>query len=401
MVTGGVYNADQMPPYTLPDTRPARSRAADNADKGAAKSSMSPHRGQEREEQVFIHWRKRIDVRVRGSLFETVHANRHEVIGLAGGTEKGGSLNISVGGDHNLHIGGGLYEGIEKPLNFTVKGEVVNDFESTEATLVTGKYELNARQIAIEALSKISLKVGSSFVVIDLTGVTINGPIVKINSGGSGDSTGDPSIEDPAGAETSDTGEPGFLDRPRPAGGGGRRKRVLHSQHGPAVTFVPATGNFKVGKAITVEGADPAFAQAALADIALIGTTKKGQDLLARLDGSGHNVDIKKRPTKDFNAGTTPTNGPDSNSVATGGTGKGTDTTVDYDPSVWPPPKALSPTETPSDVTLFHELTHADHHTHGTRDGTPRADNFDNQEEFNTISDEQDYRGERTPRLAS
>jgi plastocyanin len=55
----------------------------------------------------------------------------------------------------------------------------------------------------------------------------------------------------------------------------------------------------------------------------------------------------------------------------------------------------------PGDVVLFHEMTHAQHNAHGTRDMTPRADNFDNNEEFNTIGPENEYRDERgVPRRA-
>ena len=83
----------------------------------------------------------------------------------------------------------------------------------------------------MEAATKISLKVGGSCVVIDGTTITIAASMVKINSGGFGTETGNPSIDDPLDAEAADTGEPGYLDRPRSGGGGGRRRRQLNSQH--------------------------------------------------------------------------------------------------------------------------------------------------------------------------
>ncbi len=43
--------------------------------------------------------------------------------------------------------------------------------------------------------------------------------------------TSNASIEDPLDAETSDTGEPGYLDKPRSGGGGGRKRRTLPGQH--------------------------------------------------------------------------------------------------------------------------------------------------------------------------
>lgn len=68
--------------------------------------------------------------------------------------------------------------------------------------------------------------------MIDPSGITIAGTMVKINSGGFATGTGNPSIDDPLDAEGADTGQPGYLDRPRSGGGrGGRNRRRLHSQH--------------------------------------------------------------------------------------------------------------------------------------------------------------------------
>ncbi len=112
---------------------------------------------------------------------------------------------------------------------------VVQDFESNSATLVTGKAEWNARAIIIEAKQKISLKVGGNFIMIDPSGVTIYGTMVKINSGGFGTETGDPDFQDASDAAAADTGEPGNLERHYSGGGGGgwskAKKRKLRSQH--------------------------------------------------------------------------------------------------------------------------------------------------------------------------
>ena len=92
-----------------------------------------------------------------------------------------------------------------------------------------------------------------------------------------------------------------------------------------------------------------------------------------------------------------PPNPPNAFATATNGTaaanGTGSDSNVDYNPDQWPDPSTR--TKPPGDVILFHELTHADHNAAGTSDFTPRADNFDNNEEFNTIGPENKYRDER------
>ena len=52
-------------------------------------------------------------------------------------------------------------------------------------------------------------------------GVTIQGPMVRINSGGAAAGTTGIDYDDPLDAEGADTGEPGYLERPRRGGGGG------------------------------------------------------------------------------------------------------------------------------------------------------------------------------------
>ena len=65
------------------------------------------------------------------------------------------------------------------------------DFQTDHATMVTGKAELNAREVIIEASQKIGLKVGGNFITIDASGITMNGTMMKLNSGGWGAETGD------------------------------------------------------------------------------------------------------------------------------------------------------------------------------------------------------------------
>jgi type VI secretion system secreted protein VgrG len=233
VIIGSLYNADNLPHYELPKFKTLSYIKSDTTpgSKGFNELRFDDKKGHE---QVFIHSQKRMDVRACGSLFETVGGNRNEVIGVRSDDKPGGNLEITVGGDHDLHVKGGMFVGIDKKLNETVKSDVVYDFEANEATMVKSKSELNAKEIIVEAASKISLKVGGNCIVIDASGITIAGTTVKINSGGFGADTSDPGIDDPNDAAAADTGEPGFLDRLRPGGHGGRHHRTLHSQHAVA-----------------------------------------------------------------------------------------------------------------------------------------------------------------------
>ncbi|HEX6730146.1 MAG TPA: M91 family zinc metallopeptidase, partial [Pyrinomonadaceae bacterium] len=297
-------------------------------------------------------------------------------------------------------------------LNFSVKGDVVNDFQSNQATIVAAKSELNAREITIEALTKISLKVGGSFVVIDLSGVTISGPMVKINSGGAAAGTGNPGFDDPLDAEAADTGEPGFLDRPRSGGGRrGRRHRTLNSQHAPPfATQRLANGDLQVGNHMIIRNDpnDPTFEDKVLRDLTTMSNHPTGMERLNNINNGSHDVAIQHTTVPGGNA-TTPDNPQDASASgrpALGGgtgTGNGTGSTIDYNPDFEPPTAADPSVRRPADVGLHHELTHAEHNDRGNGDFSPDTANPNNPsiEETETINEDNEYRDERgIPRRA-
>lgn len=231
IIVGSVYNAQNMPHYELPKYKTLSYIKTHSTPKAKGFNELR-FEDKAKKEQVFIHSQKRMDVRVRGSLYETCGGSRNEVIGLKDPDNPGGNLAVTVAGNYDLHVKEAMYIGIDQKLNEAVKSEVVEDYQSSHFTLVGTKSSLNAQEIIMEAKTKISLKVGASCIVIEPALITIAAQMVKINSGGFGTETGDPVIDDPLDAELSDNGEPGYLDRPRTGGGkGGRNRRQLKSQH--------------------------------------------------------------------------------------------------------------------------------------------------------------------------
>jgi type VI secretion system secreted protein VgrG len=403
IVTGSVYNAEQMPHYELPKFKTL----------SYIKTQTSPHDGKgfnelrfedkANKEQVFIRSQKRMDVRVRGSYYKTVGGNRHEIIGVRADNEPGGNLTVTVGGNHDFHIKADQYIGVDGKLNEGVKGDVVEDYQSNLQTVVKGKTELNAREITLEALTKISLKVGGSFITIDLTGVTISGPMVKINSGGAAAGTSPAIIDDPLDADTADTGEPGYLDKPKTGGGKGRNRRTLNGQHAPP--FVTATlpnGDIKVGNSIIIkkDPADPTFQDKVLRDMTTMSNHPTGMETLNNLNNSGQTTTVQHttggNSTNYDNANDAAAKGkPDLNGNP--GTGKGTGSTINYNPDREPPTAADPSVKRPADVGLNHEMVHAVHGAQGTDDNSPDPANPNNPtvEETETINKDNQYREER------
>ena len=423
IITGSVYNPETMPHYDLPKFKTLtyiKTRTSPDDGKGFNELRFEDKQGKE---QVFIHSQKRYDLRAKGSMYETCGGNRQEVIGVRSDNKPGGNLAITVGGSYDLHVKADNFIGIDGKLNEGVKGDVVEGYDSNQQTVVKSKVEVNAQKITLEGSQSVTLKVGSSCVIVDMMGITIQGPMVKINSGGSAPPTGPATIDDPLDAEAADTGEPGYLDRPRTGGGGGgRHRRTLNGQHAPSVTR-NADGTYSVGgDKLRVQG-DDAYVGGVLSDLSTMYNTPSGRQTMDNINASPNTTTIHAYtpdPNDPYNAfaapgasnstdqdfaNATPAGQPvfygdgtpvtDANGVQMVGTGQGGDTNISYNPTDWPAPSSVAPSGAPGDVVLFHEMQHSQNMSGGTYDGSPRTDGFDTEEEFNAIGPENQYRDER------
>ena len=106
-----------------------------------------------------------------------------------------GTSTRNVSGDDLLHVGapggkggggGNRYEKVEKAYDLHVVG---NHQIKSDGNIITqaGTISLSANEIILDAKTKISLKVGGSFIVIMPGGVHANGPMVTDNTAGNAD----------------------------------------------------------------------------------------------------------------------------------------------------------------------------------------------------------------------
>jgi uncharacterized protein involved in type VI secretion and phage assembly len=400
LITGRVYNAAHTPPFDLPKFRlrsGIKTRTVPLKTDEKAKFHLMRFDDTGGKEQLLLRSQGRTDVTSFGTYYETVLSSLHSRIGGKNPDtgESGGSLFVTVGGEYDQHVMKDRYEGVDAKYQLSAKADTVFDLQAKYNSIIGTEATLNAQNVVIEASQKITLKVGNSFVVVNPAGVFISGAMVQINSGGSPGSTSDAELTDPLDAGIADPGDPqDFIEKHPPwKGGGGRKKRTVKAHHGLAVKANP-DGTLQVGKGIKVAG-DAAYQDTVVQQLALMNDTKTGNALITDYDSTGKTMTIRPLvpAPNPPNAFASPAN------VTNAGNGTGTDSTVDYNPSQWPNP--VNAPNAPGDVILFHEMTHAQHNAHGTRDMTPRADNFDNNEEFNTIGPENAYRDERgVPRRA-
>jgi len=80
LVTGVVYNAGQMPPYTLPDEK-TKSYIKSNTSDGGDGFNEIRFEDKKDNEQIFIHSQRNMDVRVKHDSMEQVLNDRHLIVG--------------------------------------------------------------------------------------------------------------------------------------------------------------------------------------------------------------------------------------------------------------------------------------------------------------------------------
>ena len=232
IITGRVYNAEQMPAYTLPDEQ-TKSYFKSYSSKGGGGFNELRFEDKKGNEQVFVHAEKDLDIRVKNNEYETVCKDLHLIV------EQDRFEHIkndhhetidrdqaqSIGRDHHLKVTGKQAIEIDGSHSFNVTGDVAEQFGSNHSEQVSQALYLKAGMtIVLEAPMGITLKCGGNSVVVDTSGVTltssalitIQGSMVNINSGpGSPAGTGTPcSLVPPMApkdAQEADKADPGQM----------------------------------------------------------------------------------------------------------------------------------------------------------------------------------------------
>lgn len=174
IITGRVYNKENMPPYKLPDNK-TMSTIKSNSCKGGEGFNELRFEDKKGEEQIFIHAQKNMDVRVLNDYFQTIKHDRHRIV------ENDELVNVKhdrsvkidndqkteIGNDRNVKVGGKEAVAIVGSKSLEVAGNVIEEFGADQSTKVAGQVSIKADKIVLEAGTNITLKVGGSFIAID------------------------------------------------------------------------------------------------------------------------------------------------------------------------------------------------------------------------------------------
>lgn len=213
LITGRVYNGDNMPPYKLPDQATV-SGIKTQSSKGGGLTDANELRFDDKKgsEYVWLQAQKDMFSWVKNDRFSSVLNNywgdvtKNYSLKIGGTTDVAiadvtrvkidKDLNVKLGADMHVAITGAL--GLEVTDAIAIKGSQAIAISSGQAmdlkvgqTLnmtATSAVSLKGMSITLEGDSQITIKAGAGTITLGPAGVTIDGPMVKINCGGGGGS---------------------------------------------------------------------------------------------------------------------------------------------------------------------------------------------------------------------
>jgi len=168
VVLGGMYNANMQPPFAVPaEQTKSGFRSRSTANGGAGNFSEFSIDDKKGSELVFLHAEKDLSTEVENDQTLAVTGNR----------------KVTVQKDETVTITGNRTETVNKQESITVaQGRSVTIQQGGDSLTVQAgdlTIAVSSGAISMQAMTKISLTVGSNSVTIDQSGITLNGVMIK------------------------------------------------------------------------------------------------------------------------------------------------------------------------------------------------------------------------------
>jgi type VI secretion system secreted protein VgrG len=206
IITGRVYNGINMPPYGLPDKKMVSTLKSLSTPGGGGFNEIRLDDTKD-QEQIFIHGQYNQDVRIEHDSLEWVGNDRHLIVKNDQLEQVEKNKHLTVKGDQKEKVEGDKHQKVQGDHNQKVNGNLSINVSQEIHEKAGQRYALEAGQeihlkagmnLVIEAGMQLTIKAGSNFVSIGPAGVTIQGTMVMINSGGSAGSGSGCSPDEPA-----------------------------------------------------------------------------------------------------------------------------------------------------------------------------------------------------------
>src|SRR5271166_1430937 len=219
LITGRVYNAEETVPYTLPDHQTV-STFKSRSSKGGGADNYNEIRFEDKKgsEQIFINAEKDSDLRVENDSREYVKKDRHLIVHNEQHELVEAEKHVHVKADHKEAIDGNASLAVKGDAKEKVGGGMSLQVGQSMNEKVGQTWAIEAGQtihikagmtLVLEAGMQLSLKGPGGFVDIGPAGVSIQGTMVLINSGGAAASGTGASPQDPDAPKDPDTADDG------------------------------------------------------------------------------------------------------------------------------------------------------------------------------------------------
>jgi type VI secretion system secreted protein VgrG len=215
LVTGRVYNGDNMPPYTLPAQQTV-SGIKSQSSKGGGLSNFNELRFDDKKDAEYVWFQAEKDFHrlVKNDAFDSIgndlwvdiKKNAAHKVGENFTMDIGKVATVSVGKDTHVTMGADCNVDLTGALNVSVGDNVAVYGAEAVAMGVGGALDVDVGQaaklsaassihvkglgIVIDGGAQLTIKAGGSFVTLGPEGVSIKGALVMINSGGAAGTAG-------------------------------------------------------------------------------------------------------------------------------------------------------------------------------------------------------------------
>jgi type VI secretion system secreted protein VgrG len=170
LVTGCVYNSDNMPPYALPDEQTI-STVKSQSSKGGEGFNELRFEDKKGEEEVYLHAER--------DFLREVKNNDALKVGFE--TADKGDQTIDIKHDQTLKVGNDQVENIDNNQTVAVKVDQKLSVGGDQTVAIDGGQKVKVgTTIVIEAGTSIELKVGGSSIKIEAAKITIKSPEIEI-----------------------------------------------------------------------------------------------------------------------------------------------------------------------------------------------------------------------------
>ncbi|MFQ7899984.1 type VI secretion system tip protein TssI/VgrG [Stutzerimonas degradans] len=203
LVTGCLYHKEHQVPYDLPanKTRTVFKTLSSPGGGGYNELRIDDRKGAE---QIYLHAQRNWDENIEHDQKIRVGHERHDTVEANSYSEFRAEEHLTVAGDRKVEV---------KPDDHLTVGQTQHiKLGTAQLTKAGREIHLKAGQkMVIEAGVELTLKAGGSFIKLDPGGITISGPLARINAGGAPGKGSGIKIKSPVRPGMADTDKTGRL----------------------------------------------------------------------------------------------------------------------------------------------------------------------------------------------